>query len=316
MTIKQKRVNGVRKNNAESYKKNISHHWQLYLMALPAIIVLIVFYYIPMYGVQIAFKDFSATAGIWGSEWSGFDNFSRFFNGYNSTQLIFNTLSLGIWEIIIGFPIPIIFALLLNEINNKHFKKSIQMLTYAPHFVSTVVLVGILGIFFNIDNGLLNMLLKSLGIEQIPFMASTEWFRTMYVGSSVWQSMGWNSIIYIAALAGIDPTLHEAAIMDGATKFQKIIHINIPSLMPTVIILLIMRCGSVMSIGFEKALLMQNSLNLSVADVISTYVYRIGLVQADFSFGAAVGLFNSVVNCVLLILVNTISKKVGNESLW
>lgn len=300
----------------KSYKKNIKQHWQIYLLILPALIFVIIFSYVPMYGVQLAFKEFSAKKGILHSDWIGFDNFTRFFRSYNFSTLLTNTLGISVMDIVVGFPVPIIFALLVNEINHKFFKKSIQLITYAPHFISTVVIVGMLNIFFQQEVGLVNLLLEKVGIGQVPFMASNEWFKTMYIGSGIWQGMGWGSIIYIASLSGVDPELHEAARIDGASKLQRILHINIPWLIPTIVILLILRCGNIMNVGFEKVLLMQNSLNMGKGDVISTYVYRVGLQQSDFSFGTAVGLFNSVVNCVLLISVNKVAKKIGDTSLW
>lgn len=300
----------------KSYKKNIKQHWQIYLLILPALIFVIIFSYVPMYGVQLAFKEFSAKKGILHSDWIGFDNFTRFFRSYNFSTLLTNTLGISVMDIVVGFPVPIVFALLVNEINHKFFKKSIQLITYAPHFISTVVIVGMLNIFFQQEVGLVNLLLEKVGIGQVPFMASNEWFKTMYIGSGIWQGMGWGSIIYIASLSGVDPELHEAARIDGASKLQRILHINIPWLIPTIVILLILRCGNIMNVGFEKVLLMQNSLNMGKGDVISTYVYRVGLQQSDFSFGTAVGLFNSVVNCVLLISVNKVAKKIGDTSLW
>lgn len=297
-------------------RKNIRAHWHLYLMVLPALVYVLVFLYGPMYGVQLAFKDFSAMKGVWGSEWIGFDNFSRFFKGYNFWPLIGNTFGISLYQLLIGFPAPIILALLLNEIRSVKYKKVIQMVTYAPHFISVVVIVGMLNAFFSTRTGIVNLAMTSLGMDEIPFMASNDTFKNMYVWSGVWQSVGWGSIIYIATLAGVDLELHEAAMIDGANKLQRIWHINIPAIMPTMVILLIMQCGRMMNIGFEKIFLMQNPLNMQASDVISTYVYRVGLVNSDFSFSTAVGLFNSVINCILLLGVNRISKAISSTSLF
>lgn len=297
--------------------KNLRRKWQLYLLCIPTFAWFVIFAYIPMYGVQIAFKDFVVTRGIWGSAWIGFENFTRFFSSYNFWNLIRNTVGISVYQLLVGFPAPILLALLLNEVRNQPFKKSIQMITYAPHFISTVVVVGILNIFFTQSNGLVNILLNQVcGIAKIPFLSSNEWFKTMYVFSDLWQSVGWGSIIYIATLVGIDPQLYEAAMIDGASKLQRVRYISIPGILPTAIMLLILNVGKIMSVGFEKVFLMQNSLNMGASDVISTYVYRVGLQGADFSFGSAVGLFNSIVNCVLLIVVNNIARKYSESSLW
>lgn len=310
----------VSKSNTIRYfprlKRNIITKWQLYLLCLPAVIWFIVFRYVPMYGIQIAFKDFVSTKGIWGSEWIGWDNFTRFFRSYNFFGLIKNTLGISFYQLAVGFPIPIILALMLNEVQSIRFKKTVQMVSYAPHFISTVVLIGIMNVFFQNSTSLFNILMGKLGLDAVPLMASNEWFKTMYVFSGVWQSMGWGSIIYIAALAGIDPQIQEAAVVDGATKLQKIWHINIPSIMPTAVILLILNIGRIMDVGFEKVFLMQNPLNMLSSDVIATYVYRIGIQGADFSFASAVGLFNSAINCILLVTVNAISRRMNNTSLW
>lgn len=296
--------------------KAVSRNWELYLLILPVIIYFILFHYLPMYGIQIAFKDFSSVKGIWGSPWIGFKHFERFFRSYHFGALIKNTLGISIYQTAVGFPIPILLALMMNELRSERFKKTLQTVTYAPHFLSTVVLVGMLTAFLSPRNGIVNEIIKMLGGQPISFMTEPGWFKTIYVLSGIWQNAGWGSIIYMAALAGIDIQLYEAAIMDGATKMQRIRHVTIPGILPTAIILLILDVGKIMSVGFEKVFLMQNDLNRIASDVISTYVYKIGLEGSEFSFSSAVGLFNSAINMILLIVVNKISKKFSETSLW
>ncbi|WP_208919310.1 ABC transporter permease [Paenibacillus uliginis] len=296
--------------------RSIRKNWDLYLLIVPVIVYYIIFHYIPMYGVQIAFKDFIASKGITDSPWAGLKHFERFFNSYYFERLIMNTLEIGLYELLVGFPVPIILALLINEVRSKLFRKTVQTITYAPHFLSTVVLVGMLFIFLDPNSGFINMLIRLFGGDPVSFMTEPGWFKTIYVFSGVWQQMGWSSIIYLAALTGIDPQQHEAAKVDGASRLKRIWHINLPGIMPTIIILLIMNVGSVMAVGFEKVFLMQNDLNRESSDVIATYVYRSGIVSAQYSFSAAVGLFNSIINFILLLTVNFISRKVGQNSLW
>ena len=269
-----------------------------------------------MYGLQIAFKDYIPSYGIEGSKWVGFKHFINFINSHQFSRLIGNTITISLYSLIAGFPIPIILALALNECTSTKFKKAVQMITYAPHFISTVVMVGIILLILSPSSGIINQFIQLFGGKPIDFMAKPEWFKSIYVWSGVWQGMGYSSIIYIAALAGIDPTLHEAAIVDGASRWQRIWHVNIPGILPTVTILLIMNFGSIMSVGYEKILLMQNSLNMAKSDVISTFVYRMGLESAQYSFSAAVGLFNAVINFILLAIVNMVAKKLGETSLW
>lgn len=296
--------------------KDVIRNYDLYIMSIPAFVYFIIFCYMPMYGVQLAFKDFIAVKGIWGSPWVRFEHFDRFFKSSYFLPLIKNTLGISLYKLAVAFPCPIILALMLNEVKNRHFKKTVQMVTYAPHFISTVVLVGMITIFLTPETGLLNQFFDLLGIEYIPFLSKPEWFKTLYVFSDVWQNTGWSSIIYISALTGIDPQLHEAAVVDGANKMQRILNIDIPGIMPTVIILLILNMGELMSVGFEKVFLMQNPLNMATSDVISTYVYRVGLLDGDFGFSTAVGLFNSVVNFILLVSVNQIVRRISDTSLW
>ena len=285
-------------------------------MILPVIIYFIIFHYWPMYGVTLAFKDYKIKQGIMGSPWVGFKHFERFFNTYNFWGLIRNTLTLSLYSLVVGFPIPIIFALLLNYLRSKRLKKTVQMISYAPHFISTVVICSMIALFTTPDTGIFNLLRGFMGLESIDFMSNPKLFKHIYVWSGVWQGMGWNAIIYISALAGVDQELHEAAIVDGATKLQRIWHIDLPSIKPTIIMLLILRLGSMMSVGFEKVYLLQNSLNKPSSEIISTYVYQVGLLDNDYGYSTAVGLFNTIINVILLVSANTFSKKVADESLF
>jgi putative aldouronate transport system permease protein len=304
------------KNKQSPLLYDVKRNYELYLLSLPVFIYFIVFHYGPMYGVQIAFKDFVAGKGIMGSPWVGFEHFERFLRSYNVKTLIKNTLGINIYSLVVGFPAPIILALMLNEVKRVRFKKAVQMVTYAPHFISTVVMVGMVLVFLSPSTGIVNHILKAIGFKPIHFMAEPEWFKTIYVFSGIWQGLGWGSIIYVAALSSIDPQLHESAIIDGATKIQRIINIDLPGIMPTITILLILNIGGIMNVGFQKIFLMQNPLNMTASDVISTYVYRVGLQGAEYSFSSAVGLFNSVINCILLVIVNWIARRLGETSLW
>lgn len=295
--------------------KKILSNYQLYLFLLPALIYFIVFHYVPMYGVLIAFKDFVATKGIMGSPWVGFKHFERFFDSYQFWGLIKNTLGLSVTQLIVGFPLPIFLALMLNQIRSEKYKRFVQTVVYAPHFISIVVLAGMIYVFFS-NNGLINNLIVIFGGDPISFMAKPEWFKPLYIASGVWQETGWAAIIYLAALAGVSPELHEAAVMDGANKWQRIFHVDIPAIMPTAVILLILSVGNIMNIGFEKAYLLQTPMNQPAAEIIPTYVYKMGLQQAQYSFAAAVGLFNSVINLVLLVAVNKFAKKLSGTGLW
>ncbi|AYB42929.1 ABC transporter permease [Paenibacillus lautus] len=316
-TTLQPAANAVSETKRKRFMWNrILRNWQLYALISPVIAYYVLFQYVPMYGIQIAFKDFIATQGIWGSPWVGFEHFDRFFNSYYFWRLIKNTLGIGLYSLAVGFPIPIILALLMNEVRAERFKKFVQTITYAPHFLSTVVVVGMMMIFLSPRYGIINHFIEMVGGQPINFMTEPSWFKSLYVLSDIWQTMGWSSIIYLAALAGIDNQLHEAARVDGATRLQRIWHINIPGIMPTIIILLILNMGSIMGIGFEKVLLMQNNLNMESSDIIATYVYRMGIQNAEYSFSAAIGLFNSVINFILLVVVNFISKRVSETSLW
>ncbi len=285
-------------------------------MLTPALLYFAIFRYGPMYGLQLAFRDFMPNLGISGSEWIGLENFRRFFNSYHFEVLLKNTLTLSLYQLLVGFPLPILLALSLHALENKKVAKCIQTIVYAPYFISTVVLVGMINIFFSMNGGLVNSLLALLGKEQILFLGKASYFPSLYVWSGVWQSTGWSAIIYLAALSSVNPELHEAAKIDGAGRFQRILHIDIPHIVPTIITLLILNAGKIMSVGFEKAYLMQNSLNLEKSEIISTYVYKVGLLEGQYGFSTAVDIFNAVINCVLLVLVNWLSKKVSGSSLW
>lgn len=269
-----------------------------------------------MYGAIIAFKDFIPVKGILGSPWVGFAHFQRFFHSYFFTLLIKNTLLLSLFSIVFVFPAPVVFALMLNQVDKKRFKKTMQTASYIPHFISTVVFVGMIFIYLSPSLGFVNRFIKALGGEAINFMGSAVWFRPVYIISDIWKSTGYGAIIYLAALSGINPELHEAAIVDGATKLQRIRHIDIPGITPTFVIILILRIGQVMNIGFQKAYLMQTALNMDASEIIPTYVYKQGLLGAQFSFASAVGLFNSIINLVLIIAVNQFAKKISEHSLW
>ncbi|MCJ8009822.1 ABC transporter permease [Lederbergia wuyishanensis] len=302
-------------NKFQGVKKNVRKNWQLYLFLIPCLIYFIIFHYIPMYGVQIAFKDFYADLGFFNSPWVGFEHFERFFNSYYFWRILKNTIILNVYSLLL-FPLPIIFALMLNELKDGVFKRWSQTLTYAPHFISVVVVVGMLVAFLDPTTGIINLTIVKLGGEPIQFLTNKDWFRHLYVWSGQWQSLGWGTIIYLAALSGVNPELHESATVDGATRFQRILFINIPSIAPTIIVLFILNIGSFMAIGFEKVLLMQNSLNSETSDIIQTYVYQSGLLEGQYSFAAAIGLFESAINIVLLITVNNIARKVSENSLW
>jgi putative aldouronate transport system permease protein len=299
-----------------SVRKRIRKNYEMYLFLLPAVVWYVLFQYGPMYGVQIAFRDFSGSFGIWGSPWVGFKHFRNFFNSYYFWPLLRNTLFLSLYSLVAGFPIPILLALMLNELKNYKFRKLVQTVTYAPHFISTVVMVGMIIIVLSPRYGVVNMALRALGMEAKYFMTDPGMFRHIYVWSGIWQRAGWGSIIYLAALSAVDPEQHEAAIIDGAGRLQRIWYINIPVLLPTMTILLILNLGSVMNVGFEKVLLMQNDLIMDTADVISTYVYRRGLLRAEFSFASAIGMFNNIVNFTLLIIVNGITRRISETSLF
>lgn len=305
----------IKKQKKINFMRILKRNWVCYLFILPMLIYVIIFNYIPMYGIQLAFKDYRVADGIWGSAWVGLKHFKTFFESYQFKDLLWNTLSLSLYSLIAGFPMPIIFALLLNYITNVKLKKVVQMVTYAPHFISTVVYCGMILIFLSSD-GVINQLLKLIGIDSVAFLTNPSNFRHIYVWSGVLQNIGWGSIMYISVLTSVDPTLHEAATVDGATRFQRLLHIDLPAIVPTMVIMLIMRAGEIMDLGFEKAFLLQNNINLDYSEIIATYVYKIGIQGGQFSYSSAIGLFNNVINMVLLVVVNKIAKKVSDVSLW
>ena len=289
---------------------------ELILLVLIPVAWYIIFCYAPMYGLQIAFKDFRPTRGISGSPWVGFEHFIRFFESFYFKRIVLNTFIINVYNLIFGFPIPIIFALLLNEVRSNRYKRLIQTVTYFPNFISTVIVVGMITMLFAADTGVLNFTgLFNNGVKS-PITNDPAYFRFLYIGSGIWQSFGFSSVLYIAAITAIDPQLYEAATVDGASRIKQIIHITLPCIMPTIIIRLLLQLGQMFSQGAEKILLMYTPSTYVVADVISTYVYRAGLVGMEYSFGSAVGLFNTVLNFIFLVLFNTIARKAGETSLW
>ena len=308
----------LRAHRSFNQRNRLTRNWQLYLMLAPVVLYFVIFCYGPMYGVLLAFKDYKVRKGILGSPWANpiYKHFERFFVSPYCERVITNTVTLSLQSLLLGFPVPILLAICINEVRNNKYKRFVQNVTYAPHFLSTVVLVGLIKSFCNSDYGVVNLIIRAFGGEGYNWMQKAELFRPLYIGSGMWQNAGWDSIIYIAALAGIDLQLHESAMIDGANRWQRIWHINLPGIMPTIITLLILNSGHIMSVGFEKVFLMQNSLNLSTSDVISTYSYRIGIESAQYEMATAIGLFNSLVNCVLLVLVNSASRRLGDTSLW
>ena len=298
--------------------RRIARNWGLYLLLLPELTLLICFTYKPMYGVLIAFKEYKPVKGILGSAWADpwYKYFKKFFDSFQFKTTIRNTLVITLYSMLVMFPLPIVLALGVNQLKNRTYRKIFQTVTYMPHFISTVVMVGLLTLLLSPGSGLLGAICGMLGIEAPNFLGQPSAFKHLYVWSDVWQHVGWDSIIYIAALSSVDPSLYEAATVDGATNLQKIKYVDIPMLVPTAVIMLIMRFGSLMSLGFEKVYLMQNDLNLTASEVISTYVYKIGIINVQYSYSAAINLFSTVINFILLVLVNQISKKVSDNSLW
>lgn len=295
--------------------RRIRRKWQLYLLILPAIVSVFIFHYIPIYGVQIAFKNFRSSKGILGSEWVGFKHFARFLAYPDFWKILWNTVRISLYALA-TFPCPVILALMMNELNSERYKKFMQMVTFAPHFISTVVVCSMVLLFFDRSQGLVNNVIAALGGERYDFVSSTRYFSSLYVWSGVWQNLGWNAIIYIAALSSVSPELIEAARVDGATRLQIVRYVNFPAILPTVITMLILSAGSLLNVGFENIYLLQNPLNTEASRVISTYVYEIGLQGGQFSYSTAIGLFNNVVNIVVIILVNSISKRVTRVALW
>jgi len=316
VNIKTNSINLEKRSIFNRIIRELTINKYLYLMALPVLAYYLFFHYGPMYGAQIAFKKYDIAKGVWGSPWVGFKYFKEFFQSYYFWRLIRNTFLLSFYQLLWGFPAPIIFALLLNEINNQKFKRAIQTATYLPHFISTVVVCGLIRNFFARE-GIITSIYTFFGGESINFLAHSEYFRAIYVSTGIWQQMGWGAIVYLAALSGIDVQLYEAAIIDGAGRFKQLIHVTLPGIMPTIVIMFILRVGQMMSIGFEKIILLYNPNTYETADVISTFVYRKGLGESfEFSYTSAVGLFNSAINFILLVSANWFSKKVSDTSLW
>ncbi|WP_442862478.1 ABC transporter permease [Bacillus sp. USDA818B3_A] len=305
----------LKESKTSKRMKQFKKSGPLYVLLLPSIILLICFTYIPMYGIVMAFKDYSPALGIWESPWVGFKHFIQYFNSYQFDLTLKNTLYISLYSILVGFPLPIALAILCNQIRIGMFKKVFQVTTYLPHFISTMVMCGMILIFLSPSHGLIVNLLGLIGIEMPNVLSDPSLFASVYVWSDVWQHLGWDSIIFLAALSAIDPTYYEAATMDGASKMQKILHIDLPLLLPTAMILLILRAGSLLGVGFEKVFLLQNQLNLPGSEIISTYVYKVGIQNFQYSLSTAIGLFNTVVNIIVLLLVNYMSKKLTKTSL-
>ena len=309
-------VNTQSRDKRMRFFKLVKRDKYLLLMFLPILAYYVLFHYIPMSGVIISFKEFVPGHGIYYGEWVGFKWFSQFLRSAYAWRLIRNAVLISVYYILFGFPLPIIFAVSLSEIGHSSVKRTLQTVSYLPHFISTVILVGMLKNMFAMDNGIVNILIMKLGGEQINFFQDPGWFGTLYVGSSVWQGFGWSSIIYISAISGIDPTLYEAGEIDGISHFGKALHITLPMIIPTIVILFIMELGGIMSVGFEKVFLMYNTATYETADVIATYVYRKGIDDGQYSFSSSVGLFNSVINFIMVFTANSICKKTTGSSLW
>ncbi len=309
----------LRKKQWANTRRLMRRFWQLYLFVLPPIITTFIWHYIPLYGVVIAFKDYKVIDGILGSDWAGLEHFMAFFRDPYFEPILWNTIRISLYSFA-TFPCSIIFALMINELTNHKFKKTVQMISYMPHFISTVVVCAMVHMFFNVDGGIVNNVIVALGGEPVPFMYKAKYFDHLYVWSGVWQGIGWGTIIYLANLSNVSPDLIEAARIDGASRWDVVVHINIPTILPTVVIMLILRVGSIMGVGFEKVFLLQTDLNLSASRVISTYVYErtlgAGGTTAYWDYSAAIGLFNTFINLILIILTNTIARKVSDIALW
>ena len=290
-------------------------HWRYYILLLPMIAYYIIWAYGPLYGIQIAFKDFSPRLGISGSAWVGLRNFEAFFNSAFAWRVIRNTILINFWNLVFGFPLPIVFALMLNEIRRNSFKRTVQTITYMPYFISLVVICGMI-VDFTASDGVLGEVAKLFGMAPVNLLGDAKYFRTVYVTSEIWQFLGWNSILFVSALTGINSELYEAATIDGASRIKQIWHVSLPGILPTIAILLVLRIGSMMNLGFEKIILLYSGLTYETADVISSFVYRKGIVDGDFGYATAVGLFNSVVNFILVVFANKASKAMTDTGLW
>lgn len=310
--MKEKNIRGTFSYRA---RKDWLRNWSLYVLVIPVLVFYVLFHYKPMYGAIIAFKEYTPALGVAKSPWVGFANFTRFFKSVYFVRLIKNTILLSVYNLVIGFPAPIILALLLNEVRSKKFKSLTQTITYLPHFISLIVVTGMLT-DFSMTTGLFNDIIVALGGEASPLLQNPDLYRTIYVLSSVWQEVGWGSIIYLSALAGVDQQLYEAAAIDGAGKWKQLLNVTLPGIAPTIIIMLILKMGSLMNMGYEKTILLYNPSTYETADIISSYIYRIGLLEQDWSYSTAIGLFNSLINFGLLIFTNRMSKKFSETSLW
>ncbi|MFR4352970.1 MAG: ABC transporter permease [Roseburia sp.] len=304
------------KKKWENLKKNIKRDKALLLIILPVVIHYLIFFYYPMYGNIIAFKDYSPAKGIMDSDWAGFTYFIQFFNSPYFFRVLKNTVLISVYSILWGFPIPIIFALMTNDLKAGAYKRIVQAVSYIPYFISTVIICGMIVTFLSPSNGIVNTIIEFFGGDTINFLMEPKWFKTVFIASGIWQGFGWSAIIYLAALTGVSPELYEAAKIDGATRFQRARHISLPCIMPTIVVTFILQIGTLMSIGYEKIILLYNPVTLEAADVISSYTYRTGLVEGNYSFASAVGLFNSAINLILVIIANRMSKKVSEVSLW
>jgi len=311
-------MNVAASNHTNALLHSMKKGWQLYVLMLLPVLYIVIFKYVPMYGALIAFKDFVPSRGIMGSEWAGFHYFQRFFESYEFWRVMKNTIILSFYQLLVGFPFPILLALCLNDVKHAFFKKSVQMITYAPHFISVVVMVGIIFQVLDPRTGVVNSILQFFGMDSVNFLGNPQFFMSIYVWSGLWQNVGFSCIVYLAALSAIDPSLHEAAVMDGAGKIRRMRHIDFPGILPIAVILLILDTGHILDTGFEKVLLMQNPLNLSASEVIDTFVYKVGLASTvvNYSYSTAIGLFKSVISLVLILFVNRLAKKVGQEGLW
>lgn len=310
------KINGILQSKRNDFMKKLKDGKYLLLLALPAVICMLLFYYLPMWGVSISFKQYSPFKGFADSPWVGLKHFRTFFENPFFFRYFKNTILLSAYSLLWTFPAPIIFALILNDVQNLKLKKLVQTVSYMPHFYSTVVVVGLFTMFLSPTSGQINKLIMALGHERINFIADPKYFRTIYITSEIWQEVGWGAIIYLAALANIDPQLYEAAIIDGASKFKRLIYITLPCLAPTIITMLLLRLGQIMNVGFERAYLLQKPSTYGVSDIIQTYIYRTGIEGNNFSFAAAVGLFNSAINVIFLVICNKLSKRLNGTSLW
>lgn len=307
----------VKPSKLKFFKKQWIKNKYLYIMLLPVLAFYLIFAYGPMYGLLMAFQDnYVPSKGIFSGQWVGFENFRMFFDSYYFARLIRNTIILSLYSIVLGFPAPIILALLLNEVRSKRFKQTVQTISYLPHFISIVVVVGMIKSFSALDGGLFNIVRQMFGYQPIMLLAEQDLFRPLYILSNIWQGAGWSSIIFLAALAGIDSQLYEAAKIDGAGRWKQLLHVTLPSIVPTIVILLIIRLGGVMNSDVQKILLMQTSATYEVSDVLSTFVYRSGVLEGNYTYSTAIGLFNGVINFMLLIITNAISRKTSSTSLW